>query len=318
MFVPSTTANIVMLEGNNIRILKWVKKIEPLKIKTANNVYPINKFKTNIHILKTKKPLIIYDTKKSPLWIKTDINKNTRSYLGVPIILKDTVQGIVQFASTKPGNFSTEDIKKLEPLTNAATIAIEKASLLEETQIELKQRRKAEEKLIWSYKELQKTLMDTVNATIKIVESRDPYTAIHEKRVARLVSAIAKEMGLTKDEADSIKIVALLHDIGKITIPAEILTKPSKVTKTEFDQHHERMDGSGYPNGLKGNEIMLEARILAVADVVEAMSSHRPYRPALGIDKALEEIEKNKGILYDSKVVNACMRLFKEKEFKFE
>jgi len=345
MFVPSTTANIVMLEGNNIRILKWVKKIEPLKIKTANNVYPINKFKTNIHILKTKKPLIIYDTKKSPLWIKTDINKNTRSYLGVPIILKDTVQGIVQFASTKPGNFSTEDIKKLEPLTNAATIAIEKASLLEETQIELKQRRKAEEKLIWSYKELQKTLMDMVNASIKIVESRDPYTAIHEKRVARLVSAIAKEMGLTKDEADSIKIVALLHDIGKITIPAEILTKPSKVTKTEFEiikmhpqvgyeilkdiafpipvakiilQHHERMDGSGYPNGLKGNEIMLEARILAVADVVEAMSSHRPYRPALGIDKALEEIEKNKGILYDSKVVNACMRLFKEKEFKFE
>ena len=346
MLVPSTTANIAILEGNTIRMVRWIKTTRPpLKIKKTDNAYPVNKFKTNIHILKTKKPLIIYDTKKSPLWTKTDKNKNTRSYLGVPIILKDTVHGLVQFASVKPGNFSNEDIKKLKPLTNAAAFAIEKAGLLEETRRELKQRKKAEEKLIWSYKELQKTLMDMVNAGIKIVESRDPYTAIHEKRVARLTKAIAKEMGFTKDEADSIKIVALLHDIGKITIPAEILTKPSKLTKTEFEiikmhsqvgyeilkdiafpipvakiilQHHERMDGSGYPNGLRGNEILLEARILAVADIVEAMSSHRPYRPTLGIDKALEEIEKNKGILYDTKVVDSCIRLFKEKEFKFE
>lgn len=140
MFVPSTTANIVILEGSNIRILKWVKKIEPLKIRTTNNVYPANKFKTNIHILKTKKPLIICDTKKSPLWTKTDISKNTRSYLGVPIILKGIVHGLIQFVSTKPRNFSTEDIKKLEPLTNAATIAIEKAILLEEKKTTLASR----------------------------------------------------------------------------------------------------------------------------------------------------------------------------------
>ncbi len=184
MFVPSTTANIVMLEGNNISILKWMKKIEPLKIKTANNVYPVNKFKTNIHILKTKKPLIIYDTKKSPHWTKADKNKNTRSYLGVPIILKDTVRGIIQFASIKPRNFSTENIKKLEPLTNAAAVAIEKAILLEEVRIELKQRRKAEKNVKESYKKLQKSMEDTIFTLAKIVEMKDPYTAGHQRRVA--------------------------------------------------------------------------------------------------------------------------------------
>ncbi len=152
-------------------------------------------------------------------------------------------------------------------------------------------------------------------------------------------------MKLSKKRIEALKTAALLHDIGKINIPSEILTKPTKLFPIELSlikehplnsyeilkniefpgpvkeivlQHHERMDSSGYPNGLKGNEIMLEARILAVADVVEAMSSHRPYRPALGIDKALEEIEKNKGILYDQKVANVCVRLFKEKGFKFE
>jgi HD-GYP domain-containing protein (c-di-GMP phosphodiesterase class II) len=152
-------------------------------------------------------------------------------------------------------------------------------------------------------------------------------------------------MKLPEDKIEGIRIASLIHDIGKIGLPSEILSKPTKLADIEFSlikghsqigydilksidfsypvaqivlQHHERLDGSGYPNNLRGNKIILEARILGVADVVEAMSSFRPYRPALGIDKALEEISKNKGILYDPEVVDACLKLFKEKEFKFE
>ncbi len=151
-------------------------------------------------------------------------------------------------------------------------------------------------------------------------------------------------MNLSPDQVEGIYMTAILHDIGKISVPAEILTKPGRLNEIEMNmlrthpevgydilkridfpwplakvvlQHHERMDGSGYPKGLKGDEILLEAKIIGIADVVEAMSSHRPYRPALGIDKALEEISKNKGILYDPEVVDACIKLFKEKGFKF-
>jgi len=160
-----------------------------------------------------------------------------------------------------------------------------------------------------------------------------------------LAAAIAKELNFSKDKIEGIRIASLIYDIGKIGLPTEILSKPTKLTDIEFSlikghpqmgydiiksidfsypvarivlQHHERLDGSGYPNNLRGNKIILEARILGIADVVEAMSSHRPYRPALGIEKALEEISQNKGILYDPKVVEMCLKLFKEKGFKFE
>ena len=179
----------------------------------------------------------------------------------------------------------------------------------------------------------------------KMSESKDPYTAGHQQRVSQLATAIARKMGLPEDRIEAIKFASLIHDIGKFIIPGEILSKPSKLSKTEFTlikehpktgyniikdvefpweiasiilQHHERLDGSGYPMGLKDKEILLEAKILAVADVVEAMNSHRPYRPALGIDKALEEISMNKGKLYDSDAVDACIKLFKEDGFKFE
>jgi HD-GYP domain-containing protein (c-di-GMP phosphodiesterase class II) len=178
---------------------------------------------------------------------------------------------------------------------------------------------------------------------ISAIEMRDPYTAGHQKRCADIARAIATEMGFTQEKIDGIRMVGTIHDIGKLSIPAEILTKPIKLTKIEFSlikehsvsgydmlkdiespwplaeiiyQHHERMNGSGYPRKLKGNEILIEARIMAVADVVEAMSSHRPYRAALGIEAALEEIEKNKGILYDNVVVDACLSLFREKGYK--
>ncbi|MDO9567505.1 MAG: response regulator [Candidatus Desulfaltia sp.] len=193
--------------------------------------------------------------------------------------------------------------------------------------------------------ELQEILRGVIYALTMTVEYRDPYTAGHQQRVSDLACAIAKEMGFSKDKIMGIRIAGALHDIGKIAIPAEILSKPARLSNPEFEiiknhsqigcdilksikfpwpiaqivlQHHERMDGSGYPNGLLGQEILIEARILGLADIIEAMASHRPYRPALGIDKALEEISINKGKLYDIEASNACLKIFKEKEFEFK
>jgi len=207
------------------------------------------------------------------------------------------------------------------------------------------QLKKTERKLRETYKRLYKVLQDSTKALTKMVESRDPYTAGHQERVAELAVAIAKEMGLPERRLTGIRIAGLLHDMGKISIPAEILTKPTQLSEIELAlvkthpqvayevlreidfpwpvaeiiyQHHERWDGSGYPRGLKDDEILLEARILAVADVVEAMSSHRPYRPAHSIKEALEELIRNKGKLYDPEVVDTCVKLFKEKKFSFQ
>jgi putative two-component system response regulator len=196
-----------------------------------------------------------------------------------------------------------------------------------------------------SMEKLGKALEGSILTIASIVETRDPYTAGHQQRVADLACAIAKEMGLPDDQIYGIRMGGVIHDLGKISIPAEILSKPGRITEIEFDlikthpragydilktnefpwpiaqmvlQHHERMNGSGYPAGLSGEGILLESRILGVADVVEAMASHRPYRPALGTDKALKEISSNKGSLYDSEVVEACLKLFKEKKFAFD
>ena len=196
-----------------------------------------------------------------------------------------------------------------------------------------------------SFERLQMAMNSTINAMSMITESRDPYTAGHQKRVADLATAIAEEMDLPEERINIIHMASLIHDIGKIHIPAEILVKPGKLSEIEFNmikthpeigynilktveftppiaeivlQHHERLDGSGYPKGITGNEIILEARIIAVADVVEAMASHRPYRASRGIDEALKEISQFKGVSYDPDVVNACLRLFEEKGFEFK
>ena len=187
--------------------------------------------------------------------------------------------------------------------------------------------------------ELREALGGTIEAMALTVETRDPYTAGHQRRVSNLARAIATEMGVSEDQIQGIRLAGVIHDIGKISVPGEILSKPGKISKNEFGiikehpqvghnilntvdfpwpiaqivlQHHERMDSSGYPDGISGENILLEARILAVADVVEAMASHRPYRASLGIDIALREILKNSGSFYDSKVVDACLRLFNE------
>ncbi|MGA2781303.1 MAG: PAS domain S-box protein [Smithella sp.] len=205
------------------------------------------------------------------------------------------------------------------------------------------ERQQRDEDLKRTVDSLRKAFGTVIQVMVSAVEMRDPYTAGHQIRSADLARAIATEMGLPQEEIDGIRIAGSIHDIGKLSIPAEILSKPTKLNDLEFSlvkkhaqsgyemlkdlespwplaeivfQHHERINGSGYPRNLKGNEILIEARIMAVADVVEAMASHRPYRPTLGIEAALEEIEKNKGVLYDDTVADACLRLFREKGYQ--
>ena len=206
-------------------------------------------------------------------------------------------------------------------------------------------RKLAAEKLAKSHESLQKTLNDAINTMVRIVELRDPYTAGHQQRVADLASAIAVKMKLEDTRISQLKMAAVIHDIGKMYVPSDILSKPGRLSDVEFGlirthaqggydivksmdfpcnvaktvlQHHERLDGSGYPNHLKGEDTLLEAKILAVADVIEAMASHRPYRSSLGIDKALEEISRNKGKLYDPDVVDTCLELFNRDKFEFK
>ena len=206
----------------------------------------------------------------------------------------------------------------------------------------LQERKRGEKNLLEMNRRLSQAITATIQVLCLTVEARDFYTAGHQRRTTILAEAIAVEMGLPPEKIEGLSMAGKIHDIGKISIPSEILIKPTGLTPSEYEmvkahaqkgyeilkvvefpwplaevvyQHHERMNGSGYPRGLKGDEILVEARILAVADTMEAMASYRPYRPAPGVEAALEEIEKNKGVLYDSDVVTACLKLFREKGF---
>ncbi len=206
-------------------------------------------------------------------------------------------------------------------------------------------RSRAQQELAESFENLRRALEATVRAVAATAEKRDPYTAGHQERVARLACAIAEEMGLPKEQVEAVRISAILHDIGKVSIPVDILNKPGPLNELEmrfirthpetaYDivqaiplpwpvaaivlQHHERMDGSGYPAGLRGDEIMLEARILGVADTVEAMAAHRPFRPAMGLEAAFREISRHEGVLFDPRVVKACLRVFSQRGFQFD
>jgi PAS domain S-box-containing protein len=227
------------------------------------------------------------------------------------------------------------------PLVDQQGETIGVASLV----MDVTDRKQAEKQLQETLESLRKAINTTIQVMVSAVETRDPYTAGHQVRSADLARAIATEMGLPQEKINGIRMAGSIHDIGKLSIPAEILSKPTKLSEIEFSlireharkgyellkdvespwplaeivhQHHERMDGSGYPRNLKGDDILIEARILTVADVVEAMASHRPYRPGLGIDVALAEIEKNRGIYYDDAVADACLRLFRKKGFQLE
>ena len=248
-----------------------------------------------------------------------------------------------------------EDYKYEEIVDKGASDLIQKPINNKEVLVRLKrvvkeravlaERDQAEEELRKSYKKLRNVLEKTVGALTSALEKRDPYTAGHQQRVSKLACAIAKKMSLSDERIEGIRIAGLLHDIGKISVPTDVLNKPGKLSKHEFGlikdhsevgydimkdiefsqpiaqiilQHHERMNGSGYPQGISGKNIILEARVLAVADIVESMVSHRPYRPALGIDMAFENISQNSGALYDSEVVDMCMKLFNENKFTFD
>jgi putative nucleotidyltransferase with HDIG domain len=239
-----------------------------------------------------------------------------------------------------------KDLSYENAVTQGATDFIQKPFSTKEFQIRLKRvikERKTNQELKDSLKRMNDIVDGVINSLSSTVDARDPYTAGHQKRVAQLAVAIANTMELSQTRISSIRMAGILHDLGKIAIPAEILSKPSTLSDIEFSlikthpqvgydilkninfptpvaqivyQHHERMNGSGYPMGLSGNDILPEARILTVADVVEAMSSHRPYRPGLGMDKALAEIQENKGSFYDSNAVDACLETMAE-NFKF-
>jgi PAS domain S-box-containing protein/putative nucleotidyltransferase with HDIG domain len=254
-----------------------------------------------------------------------------------------------QAGETEPSRYEIDIIQKngeiCRLLVNRAAVLWNGDKQFQMLYQDITERVKAEKALRESYDKLDRTLDAVIQTMALTVEMRDPYTAGHQHRVAKLACAIAKEMGLSQGKIDGIRVVASIHDIGKICVPAEILSKPGRITEAEFSiikehpktgydilkgidfpwpvaqavlQHHERMNGAGYPGRITGDGIILEARILAVADVVEAIASHRPYRPALGIDKALEEISQNEGILYDSAVAGACLKLFSEKRFSFD
>lgn len=203
----------------------------------------------------------------------------------------------------------------------------------------------AEKRLRESLVQLRKNLGGTIQAMAMTVETRDPYTAGHQRRTSDIARCIAQEMGLPGKQVDGIRMAGVIHDLGKISVPAEILSKPGKIGRLEYSliknhpqtgynilqgidfrwpvaeiirQHHERINGSGYPSGLKGDSIMLEARVIGVADVIEAMSSHRPYRPSLGISRAFDEITRNRSRLYDPDVVDATVKLYNGRKFNFQ
>jgi len=263
----------------------------------------------------------------------------------VPMIARGQVMGLLEVQSYRLEAYGAEHAALLGPVANQIGLSIQNAQLYEEARRELAERKRAEEELQHTLAKLREALGGIIRTVALTVETRDPYTAGHQRRVSNLARAIANEMGLSEEQTDGIRMAGLIHDLGKIAIPTEILITPSRLNDLQWGmiqthpqvgydilktidfpwplaeivlQHHERMDGSGYPQGLSGEGIMLEARVLAVADVVEAMASHRPYRPPHGLDKALEEISQNRGILYDPEVVDACLKLFTEKGFELE
>ena len=256
--------------------------------------------------------------------------------IDAPLIAEDEVIGLLLVQSD---DLTEDDMPAITAFAHQMAAAWRKAQLMQDLEKSLVEVKRSQEELQRTAENLRRTLGTTIHAMALTVETRDPYTAGHQRRVADLACAIAREMGVPEERVEGLHAAGLVHDIGKIAIPAEILTKPAKLSSLEYLfiqahpqqaydilkdidfpwpiadivlQHHERMNGSGYPKGLKGDEILLEARIIAVADVVEAMASHRPYRAAIGLEAALDEIKKNVGRLYDPAVVDACFAVFEK------
>jgi HD-GYP domain-containing protein (c-di-GMP phosphodiesterase class II) len=264
------------------------------------------------------------------IWRDAVLSHGYISNIALPLSGEGRVFGALSIYSSESEPFDDEEVQLLEELANDLAYGIGT----------LRTRAEHEQHAVLLQQSLEQSIL-TIAAT---VEARDPYTAGHQRRVGELATAIAQEMELPDMQVQGIHFAAIIHDLGKIHVPAEILSKPGRLNELEYRliqthsqagydilkdvsfpwpiaeiilQHHEKLDGSGYPQGLKDGEIRLEAKIIAVADVVEAISSHRPYRPALGVKPALEEIRQGRGRLYDPSVVDACLRLFNEKGFAF-
>jgi PAS domain S-box-containing protein/putative nucleotidyltransferase with HDIG domain len=263
-------------------------------------------------------------------WKESSLLEGYTSHIALPLSDTKHTFGTLSIYSSQKETFDTEEVYLLEELTNDLAYGI------------MNLRTRAEHERHETL--LRQSLEQSVQTIAATLEARDPYTAGHQRRVAELSTAIAREMGLPEEQIQGIHFAAIIHDLGKIHIPAEILSKPSRLTDIEYLliqthpqegynilrevkfpwpiadiilQHHERLDGSGYPQGLSGDQILLESKIIGVADMVEAMSSHRPYRPGMGIEPTLDEIRRSRGKEYDANVVDACLSLFLEKGFSF-
>jgi PAS domain S-box-containing protein/putative nucleotidyltransferase with HDIG domain len=347
---------VVEVGGYRLAWVGYVRAEQPQKVWPVTYAGTNNGFlaKVNINLqdpkrgkgptgtaIQTRQPQVYRDFKKDVTfipWLRDALRRGFKSGMAIPLIMDNRVLGTLSIYSGETDAFDKHEQDLLINMANNLAYAM--ISLRNRTD-----KNQTAQELKLSLEKMRRILMQSVTSLGTALNIRDPYTAGHQKKVALLAIAIAKEMGCSKDQIEGISVAGNLHDIGKIKVPSEILSKPGKLSELEFAhiknhsqagyeivkdiefpwpvaevilQHHERMHGSGYPHGLIGEEILMEARIMAVADVVEAMASHHPYRPALGIDIALEEISQNKAILYDTDVVDACMKLFSEKAFKLQ
>lgn len=285
-------------------------------------------------VAREEKPMVAPDIENDPRyspWRELVQTWQLKSAAAVPLVADGEAMGVLAVYSGRRNAFDEETTNFLAEVANDIAVGVHALQL--------------DRNLHATLDHMRRSMNSTVEAIAGMVELRDPYTAGHERRVAQLASAIGKAMGLPERRVEGLYVIGHLHDIGKISVPAEILSKPTRLTEIElamvkshaqagYDilknlefpwpvaqavlQHHERLDGSGYPQGLDAGDIILEARILMVADVVEAMASHRPYRSAIGFREAMEEITVNRGRLYDERVVDICISLFAEKGFKFD
>ena len=324
--------------------------LRPQAIATLNPNYnhiPLLSFKNHqpsltpeIEALQKAKPVLASVArlkKRYKEWAEVMLQCGLNNLVSFPLLVPPKVYGLLNLYSAVPRSYLDDEFSLLGEVADLVAFKIHAHQ-------EEERRKALEEELAVHSRKLRKTMEMTIQALAVTIEMRDPYTAGHQRRVTQLASRIAQEMNLGDEEIVNIRLAGIVHDIGKIYVPVEILTKPGRLNDYEismirshprfgFDiiketdlpkkigeiilQHHERMDGSGYPAGLSGSEIHLESRILSVADVVEAMSSHRPYRPALGLEAALEEIDQHKGFLFDPDVVDVCLDLFEEKRFSW-
>ena len=317
-------------ESRSVRPVAWAgpaaSYLDGVRVSWADNEFGSGPIGTAI---RTNEPVMARDLSRDSRmepWRSRALEHGLCSVIAIPLTYDDQVIGSLNIYSADVDAFDAAELRLLTELANDLSYGIK--SLRARTEREHVER---------LYRD---SLVDTIQAIARTVEKRDPYTAGHQQRVAELASAIGREMGLAPERIEGLRLGALIHDIGKIYIPAEILNRPGRLSSAEFEiikthpevgydivkdvtfpwpvaemilQHHERLDGSGYPRGLKGEEIVPEARIMAVADVVEAITSHRPYRPGHGIDRALEEIRTRRGTVYDPDVVDACLQLFEDK-----